>query len=132
VACSISTGGGTWSPPASPFSGGGSQYLPAVAFQGERLWVAAYRSTAGSTRVLLAGSDDGRTFDKAVVLAARPYGRSPLCGPHPPDCGPRQRFIGDYIGAVAAPGRVWVDFVLPAGVSPTAPGRAYVAALSTG
>jgi hypothetical protein len=55
-----------------------------------------------------------------------------LCGPHPPDCGPRQRFIGDYIGAVATPGKVWVDFVLPAGVNATAPSRVYVTTLSTG
>jgi hypothetical protein len=131
VACSLSSGDGKWSSPASPFANGGLQYLPAAAFQGERLWVAAYRSTAETTRVLLASSDDGVTFGPPVVLADRPYGRSVVCAPHPPDCGRRQRFVGDYIGAVAAEGRVWVDFVLPAGRA-TSPNRVFVATLSTG
>jgi hypothetical protein len=130
IGCALSSGDGTWSQPATPFPNGGWQYLPAASFQGERLWVAAYRSTAETTRVLLVSSDDGRTFSHPVTLAARRFGRSRLCAPHPPDCGPRQRFIGDYIGAVAAPGKVSVAFVLPAaGVA--SPNRVFVATLTT-
>ena len=67
---------------------------------------------------------------RPVVLAARRYGRSRLCAPHPPDCTPRQRFVGDYIGAAAAPCKVWVAFVLPSsGAAP--PNRMFVATLST-
>jgi hypothetical protein len=48
-----------------------------------------------------------------------------------PDCKPpRQRLIGDYIGAVAVPGRLWVDFVLPVG-GPGSTQRVYVAAITT-
>jgi hypothetical protein len=130
IGCALSSDGGSWSSAVTPFAHGGSQYLPAVAFEGERLWVAAYRSTAGTTRVLLTSSDDGRTFADPVVLAQRAYGRSRLCAPHPPDCAPRQRFVGDYIGAIAAPGKVWVDFVLPV-AGPTTPKRVFVATLPT-
>jgi hypothetical protein len=129
VGCSLSSGDGKWSQPGSPFAGG-RQYLPAAAFQGERLWVAAYRSSATATRVLLTRSDDGKTFAEPIVLAERPYGRSVVCAPHPPNCTPKQRFVGDYIGAVAAPGKVWVDFVLPAGKG-TSPNRVFVATLTT-
>ena len=116
--------------PVAPFGTVGAQYLPAAAFQDERLWIAGYRSTAGNTRVLVSSTDDGRTFATTTTLASRPYGRSSLCGPHPPDCQPRQSFVGDYIGAVAAPGRVWVDFVLPAGPASSA-NRLFVATLET-
>jgi hypothetical protein len=131
VGCALSTTARRWTAAVSPFAGGGAQYLPAAAFEGDRLWVAAYRSTSGSTEVLLAGSSaDGRGFDAAVVLARRPYGRVSLCAPHPPDCTPRQRFVGDYIGAAAVSGKVWVDFVLPT-AGPATPKRVYVASLPT-
>lgn len=128
VACSRSRDGRSWSRPVAPFGRRGDQYLPAATFQGERLWVAAYRSTRHSTHVLLAHARRGG-FARAVVLAARPYGRAALCGPHPPDCTPSQRFVGDYIGAAATRRHVWVDFVLPAG-SPASDNRVYVARLT--
>lgn len=114
IACSLSSGGGAWSKPTAPFSNVGSQYLPAATFQRERPWVAAYQSTARTTRVLLTRSDDGRTFAKPLVLAQRGFGRARKCAPHPPDCGAHQRFVGDYTGAVAGVRDVCVDFVLPA------------------
>jgi hypothetical protein len=128
VACSLSDGNRVWSRPVSPLANAGPQYLPAAAFQDERLWVAAYRSTAETTRVLPTRSDDGRSFAQPVVLATRPYGRSVICAPHPPDCGPRQRFVGDYIGAVASSDAVSVAFVLPVGL-PASPNRVFVATL---
>jgi hypothetical protein len=131
VACSLSDGGGSWSPPAAPFGSGGVQYLPAAAFEDERLWVAGYRSTGETSRVLLASSGDGATFDAPIVLAQRSLGRGAICAPHPPDCRARQRFVGDYIGAVAAPGHVWVAYVLPAG-GRTSPNHVYIATVATG
>jgi hypothetical protein len=131
IACSLSDGGGAWSKPVAPFSNSGSQYLPAATFQGERLWVGAYQSSAKTTRVLLTRSDDGRTFAEPLLLARRGFGRARVCAPHPPDCGAHQSFVGDYIGAVAGPKDVWVDFVLPAHGA-TSPNRVYVAALKTG
>src|SRR5262249_10170146 len=126
IACSLSGGDGRWSRPVTPFANHGWQYLPAATFQGERLWVSGYRSTAESTRVLLARSDDGRAFRQPIVLAARRFGRSKICAPHPPDCTARQHFVGDYIGAVAGAGKVWVAFVLPKAGS-TSPNRVDVA-----
>jgi hypothetical protein len=130
IACALSRGDRKWSKPLTPFPNRGWQYLPAVTFEGERLWVAAYRSTAETTRVHVAHSDDGRTFGKPVELAARHFGRGRLCAPHPPDCTPRQRFVGDCIGAVAAPGELWVAFVLPV-AGATSPNRVFVAMLAT-
>lgn len=129
IACSRSRDGQVWSRPVAPFGRRADQYLPAAAFQGERLWIAGYRSTRHSTRVLLAGSDRSGGFDRPVPLAARPYGRAVLCGPHPPDCSPRQRFVGDYMGAAATRRHVWVDFVLPAH-GPRSANRVYVARLT--
>jgi hypothetical protein len=131
VACSTSWGDGTWTRPVFPFTSYGLQYLPAAAFEGERLWVAAYRSVAGTTRVLLAGSTGRGAFAEPVVLARRPYGLRELCGTRPPDCYPSQRFVGDYIGAAASRDTVWVDFVLPQG-APESPNRVYVAKLAAG
>jgi hypothetical protein len=128
IACSRSRDGRSWSRPVRPFGGFGDQYLPAAAFQGERLWVAGYRSGRQSTRVLLAGAR-GSGYGRPVTLATRPYGRSALCGPHPPDCSPTQRFVGDYIGAAATQSNVWVDFVLPTR-GPASDNRAYVARLT--
>jgi hypothetical protein len=125
IACSRSRDGRSWSHPFMPFGARGDQYLPAAAFQGGRLWIAGYRSTAHSTRVLLAGGR-GLGLPRLVTLAVRPYGRAALCGPHPPDCEPGQRFVGDYIGAAGAQHHVWVDFVLPAG-GPSSANRVYVA-----
>jgi hypothetical protein len=131
IACSLSDDGATWSRPAMPFAGGGTQYLPAAAFEEERLWVAAYTSAHSGTRVQLAGSNARQGFDAPIVLATRSYGRSRICAPHPPDCKPpRQRLIGDYIGAVAVPGRMWVDFVLPVG-GPGSAQRVFVATVAT-
>jgi hypothetical protein len=129
MACSRSDNGRSWSRPVAPFGRRGDQYLPAATFQGRRLWVAGYRSTRGSTRVLLARARRDGGFAGAVTLAARPYGRTALCGPHPPDCTPRQRFVGDYIGATATRRHVWVDFVLPTG-SAASDNRVYVARLT--
>lgn len=129
IGCSLSTAGG-WSAAVTPFTDSRMQYLPAAAFEGERLWIASYEGSATSTRVVVASSDDGQTFGDSVVLAQRPYGRSRICAPHPPDCTPRQRFVGDYIGAVATTGTVWVDYVLPV-AGATTPKRVYVATLPT-
>jgi hypothetical protein len=81
--------------------------------------------------VLLARSDDGRTFAAPLLLAQRGFGRARVCAPHPPDCEVHQSFVGDYIGAVAGPKDVWVDFVLPTRGA-TSPNRVYVATLATG
>ena len=129
VACSRSADGRSWSRPVSPFGRVGDQYLPAATFQGTRLWIAGYRSTRHATRVLLASAHEGGGFGSPKTLSARPYGRSALCGPHPPDCTPSQRFIGDYIGAAATPRHVWVDFVLPT-AGPSSDNRVYVARLT--
>jgi hypothetical protein len=131
ILCAVSAGHGAWSKSVLPFGAAGRQYLPAVTFQGARLWVAGYRSTAQTTRVLVSGSADGTTFDRPILLAKRQYGRGALCAPHPPDCGAHQRFVGDYIGAAAAPGHVWVDFVLPA-AGRTSPNHVYLATIATG
>lgn len=128
IACSRSRDGVHWSMPATPFGSFGQQYLPAAAFQGNQLWVAGYRSARDSTRVLLAGSRE-RGFASPLTLAVRPYGRSALCGPHPPDCGDGQSFVGDYIGAAASWHRVWADFVLPVH-GPASANRVYVARLT--
>jgi hypothetical protein len=128
LACSSSRDGRSWSAPVAPFGHRGVQYLPAATFQGDRLWIAGYRSVGHSTRVLVAGSRGGG-FAPPVTLAARPFGRASVCGPHPPDCAPRQTFVGDYIGAAATRRAVWIDFVLPAGV-PASGNRVYVARLT--
>jgi hypothetical protein len=129
VACTQSSGDGRWSPALVPFRTGGTEFLPAATFQNETLWVAAYRSTSRSTRVLLARSVGGAPFAAPYVLASRNYGRDGLCAPHPPRCKRGQRFIGDYIGAVASADRVHVTFVLPVGAL-SSPNRVFVASVA--
>ncbi|HEY5988585.1 MAG TPA: hypothetical protein VIV12_19720, partial [Streptosporangiaceae bacterium] len=53
VACKVTARRGGWGPQQEILPGNGDkQYLPAAAFQGERLWAAAYVSSATSTRLV--------------------------------------------------------------------------------
>jgi hypothetical protein len=88
------------------------QYLPAVTFQDDTLWVAAYVSDATTTRVLAAPYGQ-QGFDPAVTLVEWPVPSDRICAPHPPDCTEGQTFIGDYIGAVATPRQVVVSAIEP-------------------
>jgi hypothetical protein len=88
------------------------QYLPAAAFQGERLWVAAYVSIASTTRIV-AVPRRKRRFGRPVTLNRWPVPSDRVCAPHPPACTRHQTFIGDYIGAVATRRRVVVAYIEP-------------------
>jgi len=103
------------------------EYLPAAAFQGERLWVAAYVSDRTSTR-LVAVHAHRHGFARPVTVNHWPVPAGRICGPRVPQCGARQTFIGDYIGVVATPRRVAVAYIAPAS-RPTLPNRVVVSTL---
>jgi len=88
------------------------EYLPAAAFQGERLWVAAYSSNAASTR-LVAVRARRHGFVRPVTVNRWPIPAARICGPRVPECVASQTFIGDYIGVVATPRRVVVAYIAP-------------------
>jgi hypothetical protein len=113
VACTVRARHGGWGPAQQILSGNRDrQYLPAAAFQGERLWAAAYVSSATSTR-LVAVRGEGNHFGQPVTVNRWPVPGGRICAPHPPDCLEGQTFIGDYIGMVAAGRRVVVTYIQP-------------------
>jgi hypothetical protein len=113
VRCTATDGEGAWQPSFAILAGWrGRQYLPAAAFQGERLWAAAYVSTGHETRVVSVPGEAGGAAE-AVVLNGWPVSRRRVCAPHPPDCRDDQTFIGDYIGLVATPDRVTAAYIAP-------------------
>jgi hypothetical protein len=89
------------------------EYLPAAAFQGERLWVAAYLSDATSTRLVAVGARRGG-FARPVTMNRWPVPAAQICGPRVPECLDSQAFIGDYIGLVATRQRIVVAYIAPA------------------
>jgi len=113
VACKISEHDGSWSHARRILPGDGSrEYVPAVGFQGERLWVAAYVSDATSTRLVAVGA--GRHgFGRAITVHRWPVPGSRICGPRLPECLDTATFIGDYIGLVATPRQVVIDYIAP-------------------
>jgi hypothetical protein len=63
-----------------------------------------------------------------VTLAEWPVPSERICAPHPPDCGPDQTFIGDYVGAVATADQLMVSAIEP--VVDGGPNRVVVLRLS--
>jgi hypothetical protein len=113
VACKVRAKRGGWGPEQEILSGNHDrQYLPAAAFQGERLWAAAYVSNATSTR-LVAVRRVGRHFGHPVTVNRWPIPNERICGPIPPACPEGGTFIGDYIGMVAARPRIVVAYIQP-------------------
>ena len=88
------------------------QYLPAAAFEGEELWVAAYVSDERSTRLVAVRSERHGFSGPLRVNRWRVPG-SRICSPQPPECTEEQTFIGDYIGLVATPRRVTAAYIAP-------------------
>jgi hypothetical protein len=116
VLCAATGPAGSWGEPRAILpEAEDRQYLPAAAFQRERLWVASYISDSARTRLVLVASDEGdASFGTPRTVGSWNLGDGDICAPHPPDCGSEQTFIGDYIGLVAAPERVSVAYVAPA------------------
>jgi hypothetical protein len=116
VRCIASRRAGTWSAPrAFPAGPGARVYLPAAAFQGRRLAVAAYMSTARGTRLVLAeAARAGGRFGSVRALRRWDLPASAICGYTPAECGPDQTNIGDSISAVATRRRLTVAYVAPA------------------
>jgi hypothetical protein len=115
VLCAATGPAGGWGEPMAILpENEDRQYLPAAAFQRERLWVASYVSDNARTRLVLVASDEGdATFGAPRTVGSWNLGDDDICAPHPPDCGSEQTFIGDYIGIVAAPESVSVAYVAP-------------------
>lgn len=113
VACKITNDDGSWSHADRILPRDGArEYLPAAGFQGERLWVAAYVSDARSTRLVAVGA--GRNgFGRAITVNRWPVPGSRVCGPRVPECLDAATFIGDYIGLVATPRQVVIDYIAP-------------------
>jgi hypothetical protein len=110
VACKITARRGGWGPQQEILPGNGDrQYLPAAVFQGERLWVAAYVSSATSTR-LVAVRGAGHHFGHPITVNRWPIPSERICAPECPEGGV---FIGDYIGMVAAGRRMVVAYIQP-------------------
>jgi hypothetical protein len=128
VACTMTDKRGRWQPSREVLPRNSDrQYLPAVAFQGERLWAAAYLSGA-STR-LVAVPMDGRHVGRPVIVDSWPVPSSRICAPHPPNCLEGQTFIGDYIGLVATAHAVTLAYIAPS-AGPGETNRVLVASLT--
>ena len=112
ILCQVTNEHGQWSPPEAALPSADRQYLPAVTFHGETLWLSAYTSNASTTRVLAVPRDPGG-FGPPVTLAEWPVPSDRICAPHPPDCTPGQTFIGDYIGAIATAEQLVVSAIEP-------------------
>jgi hypothetical protein len=114
VACTVRARHGGWAPEQAILPGNRDrQYLPTAAFQGERLWVAAYVSSATSTR-LVAVRGEGRHFGHPLTVNRWPIPSERICvGSGVGNCPEGQTFIGDYIGMVAAGRRVLVAYIQP-------------------
>jgi hypothetical protein len=122
VACKVTDKRGVWGPAREILPDNGDrQYLPAATFQGERLWAAAYVSSATSTR-LLAVRYERRRFGDPITVNSWPIASDRICAPHPPDCQEGQTFIGDYIGLIATRRRVVAAYIEPS-AGPPAPNR---------
>jgi hypothetical protein len=116
VACTVTDRRGRWQPGREILPRNRDrQYLPAVTFQGERLWAAAYLSGATSTRLVAVPVGRDRIGDP-VTVDSWPVPSSRICAPHPPDCLEGQTFIGDYIGLVATTRAVVVAYIAPSAV----------------
>jgi len=113
VACKITDHDGSWSDARRILPKDGSrEYLPAAAFHGERLWVAAYVSDARSTRLVAVGARR-HVFGRGITVHRWPVPGSHICGPRVPECLGTATFIGDYIGLVATPRQVVIDYIAP-------------------
>jgi len=113
VACTVTARRGGWGPEQEILPGNRDrQYLPAAAFQGDRLWVAAYVSSTTSTR-LVAVPSKGHHFGRPITVNRWPIPSDRICGPAPPTCLEGQTFIGDYIGLVATRRQVVVAYIQP-------------------
>jgi hypothetical protein len=113
VACTVTAKRGGWGPPQPILPGNRDrQYLPAAAFQGERLWVAAYVSSATSSR-LVAVRRVGHHFGRPLTVNRWPIPSQRICAPQPPACPEGGIFIGDYIGMVAAGRHLAVAYIQP-------------------
>jgi hypothetical protein len=131
VQCKITDRHGSWGGAHRLLPGNrGREYLPAAAFQGERLRVAAYDSDARWTRLVAAGAAR-HGFAGNITLNRWPVPASRICGPRVPQCRDDETFIGDYIGLVATRRRVVVDYIAP---SPDASrqNRVVVSSLTSG
>ena len=112
VACKVTDGHDRWSATREPLPDPNArQYLPAAAFRGEQLWVAAYTSDARSTSLVAARADEGNA--PAVVVDRWPVPAGRICAPHPPNCRDDQTFIGDYIGFVGTRQSLIAAYVAP-------------------
>jgi hypothetical protein len=133
VLCAAKEAAGGWDEPRAILpESEDSQYLPAAAFQGERLWAASYVSDGARTRLVLVASDEGdASFGTPLTVGSWNLGDDDICAPHPPgaDCGSEQTFIGDYMGLVAAPESVSVAYIAPA--LPETRNRMFVSSLRT-
>ena len=113
VACKITDHDGSWSHARRIRPRDASrEYLPAAGFQGERLWVAAYVSDATSTRLVAVGARR-HGFGRPITVNRWPVPGSRICGPRVPECLDTATFIGDYIGLVATPRQVVIDYIAP-------------------
>jgi hypothetical protein len=113
VTCTVTARRGGWRPQQQILPGNRDrQYLPAAAFQGERLWVAAYVSNANSTR-LLAVRRAGRHFGRPMAINRWPIPSQRICAPAPPTCRDGSIFIGDYVGLVTTRRDVVVAYIQP-------------------
>jgi len=131
VACTVRARHGGWAPEQAILPGNRDrQYLPTAAFQGERLWVAAYVSSATSTR-LVAVRGEGRHFGHPLTVNRWPIPSERICvGSGVGNCPEGQTFIGDYIGMVAAGPRVVVAYIQPS-ASPSKRNRLLVSSFRT-
>jgi hypothetical protein len=120
VACKVTDRDGSWGARRAVLPDNRNrQYLPATAFQGERLWVTAYVSDARSTRFVAVHSEEDGFADPRTVNSW-PVPASRICGPHPPDCLEGQTFIGDYTGLIATPHKVVAAYIRPSANPPEA------------
>ncbi|MFN0177587.1 MAG: hypothetical protein ACKVZ0_02230 [Gemmatimonadales bacterium] len=124
VHCATDDGTGGWHLTRLDDPGDRVAGLPAVAVDGEAIWVASYSANDDSTSVRLHRSrDGGRTFVPFATLASRPFGRDRFCPAPASPCrgtlGTSGAFFpGDYIGIVATGTQVIVAYALPDGPNP--------------
>jgi hypothetical protein len=131
VACKVTAKHGGWGPTQPILPGNRDrQYLPAATFQRERLWVAAYVSTATSTR-LVAVRGVGHHFEHPLTVNHWPILSRRICGPILPACPEGGTFIGDYIGMVAVGRRLVVAYIQPS-ADPSEPNRVLVSSFGSG
>jgi hypothetical protein len=113
VACTVTDRGGEWGPAQEILPGNSDrQYLPAATFEDEHMWVAAYVSSATSTRVV-AVREQGRHFGHSTTVNSWAIPSERICAPQPPVCQEGGTFIADYIGMVAAGRHKVVAYIQP-------------------